>query len=319
MTFDRLLWISALSLSACACSPAPKPEPAGGDAIVAPLPEPQGSAVELAGTALPVRILRAEPARSHGLATLRTKDAAGVLLLRVYAAPLYVALTNRRYRLHSELAWIDAAGEVLRIDRMSPDEGLSDTGTDADTDRTWWKSPARVQYVLEALEGALATAGIRTGTTLAIRADVAHDAARLRTPPRPMLTLTVGGRKVTAEIASTTAHRRHGLMFRNTLPADHGMLFVYPGAKERAFWMKNCAMDIAIAYTTADGTIVSIHEMKAAWHTPEGVDLPGYPSGGACAMALEMESGWFRRHGVNAGDRLELPAHIGELQRTAAK
>ena len=83
--------------------------------------------------------------------------------------------------------------------------------------------------------------------------------------------------------------------------------------------MKNCAMDIDIAYTTLDGTIVSIHTMRAAWHTPDQIELPGYPSGGACAMALEMESGWFGRHGVKAGDKLGLPANIVELQRTAAK
>jgi uncharacterized membrane protein (UPF0127 family) len=83
--------------------------------------------------------------------------------------------------------------------------------------------------------------------------------------------------------------------------------------------MKNCAMDIDIAYTTADGTIVSVHTMTAAWHSPDNADLPGYPSGGKCAMALEMEAGWFARHGVKAGDRLGLPAHIATLQRTADK
>ena len=314
MRLDRRLWIAALCLPACACNPTPPPTATGEHAaVVAPLPDPQKTAVELVGKPLPVRVLTAEPARSHGLATLTQADAKGVVVLRVYPTPYLVAITNRRYKIHSELAWVDASGEVLRIDRMRPDEGLSED------DRKWWRSPGRVGYVLEAPEGALGAAGVRSGTKLAMQTGLPTNAAGLPTPPRSMITLKVGGEQVTAEIAATVAHRRRGLMFRNELPTNHGMLFVYPAAKERGFWMKNCAMDLAIAYTKADGTIVSIHEMKAAWHTPDRVDLPGYPSGGACAMALEMEAGWFHARGVKPGDKLELPPHIAELQRTAAK
>ncbi|MHC5020842.1 MAG: DUF192 domain-containing protein [Planctomycetota bacterium] len=311
MNFRRHLWIAALCLPACACSP--KPAPPNGGPVVAPLPEPEAAAVQLDGTAVPVRLLTAEPARSQGPAGLTRESAAGVVLLRVYPRPLYVAVTNRRYRVHTELAWIDAAGKVLRVDHLRPDEGLKED------DRKYWKSPGRVQYALEALEGELQQRGVVAGATLTLRDGLAREAAELPVPPRSTLTLTVGGRTVTAEIAATVPHRRHGLMFRNALPKDHGMLFIYPGAKERGFWMKNCAMDIDIAYTTADGTIVSIHTMTAAWHSPDNADLPGYPSGGKCAMALEMEAGWFARHGVKAGDTLGLPGHITTLQRTADK
>lgn len=311
MTRTTLLWAAALCLSACACGPKPMTTPVGNGHGVRPLPPVKRSAVELDGTSLPVRVLTTEPARTQGLAALSRDEAKGVLLLRVYPRPLYIGLTNTGYRLRSELAWINAGGTVVRVDRLHPDEGLPED------QRVWSKSPARVQYVLEALDGALADAGVQTGTTLAIRADVATGAAELPTPPRRTLTLTVGGQEVTAEIASTVPQRRHGLMLRNSLPPNHGMLFIYPSAQERGFWMKNCAMDLDIAYTTAGGTIVSVHTMKAAWHTPDSVDLPGYPSGGACTMALEMESGWFQRHGVEAGHTLELPANIGELQRTA--
>ena len=49
--------------------------------------------------------------------------------------------------------------------------------------------------------------------------------------------------------------------------------------------------------------------------TDRGLPATAY----ACAMALEMAPGWFERHGVKAGDKLGLPPHIGELQRTAER
>ena len=67
--------------------------------------------------------------------------------------------------------------------------------------------------------------------------------------------VTVGGIPVSVEIADTRALRERGLMNRDSLPADYGMLFVYPDELIRSFWMRNTVIPLDIAFFAADGTL----------------------------------------------------------------
>src|SRR5438552_4043818 len=58
----------------------------------------------------------------------------------------------------------------------------------------------------------------------------------------------LGGAHVTIEVAKDRATRELGLMFRKSMPEDHGMLFVYPEPKPLRFWMKNTAIPLSIAF-----------------------------------------------------------------------
>lgn len=109
--------------------------------------------------------------------------------------------------------------------------------------------------------------------------------------------LTVGTETVTAEIADTTETRSRGLMYRETLPDDHGMLFVYPSPRVVSFWMKNTPLPLDIAYIREDGTIVGVRAME-----PES--LRSHPSPSAVPYALEMNQGWFSEHDIGIGDRV---------------
>ena len=109
------------------------------------------------------------------------------------------------------------------------------------------------------------------------------------------LPLTVDGHAVTAEIADSHAEREMGLMHRESLPADHGMLFVYPEAEERAFWMKNTLLPLSIAYLNAEGRIVHTADMDPLDTTP-------VPSVYPAMYALEMARGWFVANGIGDGD-----------------
>lgn len=109
------------------------------------------------------------------------------------------------------------------------------------------------------------------------------------------LQLTVGGRTVTAEIADSRAEREIGLMYRKSLPDDHGMLFVYPVAEERHFWMKNTLVPLSIAYLNAEGRIVHTADMDPLDTTPVGSVYPA-------SYALEMSRGWFVANGIGDGD-----------------
>lgn len=110
--------------------------------------------------------------------------------------------------------------------------------------------------------------------------------------------LRVGGVPVTAWIADTDARRQLGLMHVRSLPVDHGMLFVYPDVRPRAFWMKNTFVPLSIAFIDETGRIDSIVDMQPH-------DLGHHPSKGAVRFGLEMTQGWFRDHGIVEGARVE--------------
>jgi len=106
--------------------------------------------------------------------------------------------------------------------------------------------------------------------------------------------LTIGSTTVSVEIADDPTEREHGLMNRDTLGADQGMLFVYPDERPRNFWMKDTSLPLSIAYLDAQGRIVRIADM-----TP--FDTRTVPSVRPAMYALEVNQGWFTRHAVQVG------------------
>jgi uncharacterized membrane protein (UPF0127 family) len=116
--------------------------------------------------------------------------------------------------------------------------------------------------------------------------------------------LAVGGRTVRAEVARTETERQCGLMFRRDLGESDGMLFVFPEAEFRTFWMHNTPLPLSIAYVAADGRITQISDMA-----PMSDETT--PSREAVPFALEMRQGWFRAAGVREGDRVDGLARAG--------
>ena len=113
----------------------------------------------------------------------------------------------------------------------------------------------------------------------------------------PVAEIVVGNRRVRAEIAATPDARRRGLMFREQLAEDHGMLFLFPREQVLRFWMKNTPLPLSIAFADADGRIVRIADL-------EPNSLVGVSSGAPALYALEMSRGWFARNAVLEGDRI---------------
>jgi len=115
--------------------------------------------------------------------------------------------------------------------------------------------------------------------------------------PLPVASILVGHQTVTAEIAATPNARRRGLMFRESLPENHGMLFIFPDEQPRSFWMKDTGLPLSIAFARRDGTIVGIADLEPYSKRAVSSRLPA-------RYALEMSRGWFARHGVLEGDAL---------------
>jgi len=113
----------------------------------------------------------------------------------------------------------------------------------------------------------------------------------------PTIVLTVQGHDLTAEVARSGRQRNAGLMLRDSLAKDTGMLFVYPDDRPRSFWMRNTCLPLTIAYIDSTGIIVTLADM-----TP--LDESPVPSRVPARYALEMTQGWFARKGVAVGDRV---------------
>lgn len=108
--------------------------------------------------------------------------------------------------------------------------------------------------------------------------------------------------KLRVEIADSPAEQEEGLMNREKLGENRGMLFVFPDEQVRSFWMKNTLIPLSIAYMDSQGRIIDLQEMKALDDEP-----PHYVSAKPARYALEANKGFFEERGVKVGDRAELP------------
>jgi uncharacterized protein len=102
-----------------------------------------------------------------------------------------------------------------------------------------------------------------------------------------------------AEVADTPQASENGLMFRDSLPDDRGMLFVFEQPKTATFWMRNTKVPLSIAYVDSTGKILEIESMKP-------LDEAVVPSASdQVAYALEVNQGWFGRHGIAPGAKID--------------
>jgi uncharacterized membrane protein (UPF0127 family) len=113
-----------------------------------------------------------------------------------------------------------------------------------------------------------------------------------------LYTLQIEGIPLYVEIAQDPASLEEGLMFRQKLPEDHGMLFVFPYPQELSFWMRNTYIALDIAFIDEAGVIVDIQHMAPIDESQH------YVSRSSALYALEVNGGWFERHRITVGARV---------------
>jgi uncharacterized membrane protein (UPF0127 family) len=120
------------------------------------------------------------------------------------------------------------------------------------------------------------------------------------TPADPLLTypLRIKNHEIRAEVANTEEGRRRGLMYRDGLGDNSGMVFSYTQAGVNAMWMKNTRIPLSVAFIGRNGRILNIEDM-------EPFSEQAHASAGEAAYALEMNRGWFRKRGIKSGDRVD--------------
>jgi uncharacterized membrane protein (UPF0127 family) len=117
----------------------------------------------------------------------------------------------------------------------------------------------------------------------------------------PMVQVPIGSKTFTLEVAAREGDRNKGLMYRDFMPEDRGMIFVFGEVKDVSFWMKNTRIPLDILFVDPSGKVISIRQMKPY------VEFPGTPSGGAIKYAIELNSGEAGKAGAKVGDVLVIP------------
>lgn len=141
------------------------------------------------------------------------------------------------------------------------------------------------------------------GAFFAFQQPVAADQAmRLPVDPAPLTVQTSSGEKsFTIEVADDANERAAGLMFRQTMADDHGMLFVFQETRPVSFWMRNTPMPLDLVFITQDGTIEDILPGEPFSDAPIGPPEP-------VRFVLELKRGTAEQAGIKDGDSVRHPA-----------
>ena len=118
--------------------------------------------------------------------------------------------------------------------------------------------------------------------------------------------LNFSGVSLKVEVAALPEERELGLMFRNSLKENEGMLFVFKEGSGQRFWMKNTRIPLDIGYLSTSGVLLEVHKAKP-------YDLSGVPSRSQdIKFVLELNAGGYKKLGIKIGSRISLKV-ISEL------
>ena len=110
-------------------------------------------------------------------------------------------------------------------------------------------------------------------------------------------------KKIRVEVARSEGEKARGLMFRESLAKEEGMLFVYDREEILSFWMKNTRIPLSIAFIDKNGKILELQDM-------EPFSLRTHVSARPAKYALEVNQGWFKKNGIEVGDVIKLPPDL---------
>lgn len=113
----------------------------------------------------------------------------------------------------------------------------------------------------------------------------------------PKMELNFGMHRIEAEVAATDSDRQSGLMHRQVMPPQAGMLFVFPVANTYCMWMRNTLLPLSVAFLDQEGTVINIEDMQPQTEDNHCARRPA-------RFALEMNRGWFAQRGVKPGQRI---------------
>jgi hypothetical protein len=103
---------------------------------------------------------------------------------------------------------------------------------------------------------------------------------------------------IDVELAQDESKRQLGLMYRDELAENQGMLFVFEGDGERAFWMKNTVLPLDMIFVNSKDEIVTIHKNTTPYSEQS------YASSKPAQFVIEVNAGYTDRHKLSVGDHI---------------
>lgn len=114
----------------------------------------------------------------------------------------------------------------------------------------------------------------------------------------PVISLSAGMHIIKAEVAAREAERQQGLMYREKMGPNEGMVFLFDAPAGVCMWMKNTFIPLSVAFIDESGKIVNIEDMQPKTTDSHCAKKP-------VRYALEMNLGWFRQKNIKPGMVIE--------------
>ena len=121
--------------------------------------------------------------------------------------------------------------------------------------------------------------------------------------------ISIAGKTLQLQLALTQSEQSKGLMHRNSMPTDHGMLFLFKQPAPRSFWMRNTLIPLDLAYFDTSGRLLEIHALYP--YDENGVSSRSQE----VLIAIETNRGWFARNKIVTGAQIDLEALSLSLSR----
>jgi uncharacterized membrane protein (UPF0127 family) len=149
---------------------------------------------------------------------------------------------------------------------------------------------------------AACTGDTATATATAPGATTTRNAHPDDPPPMKFDTTTfnIKGKEFTIELAITAEQSERGLMYRDFMPDDHGMLFPFDVPQKLKFWMKNTRIPLDIVFLDKDCRVVQVIHAKPLDETSVGPDSP-------TQYVIELNVGMADKLGLKTGDKIDIP------------
>ena len=122
-------------------------------------------------------------------------------------------------------------------------------------------------------------------------------------PQSGLLPIKIGSKTFACEVANNPRKREFGLMLRESLPENRGMLFVFTQEQVLSFWMKYTLIPLDIIFVDKEGKVVTIRQMKPQDETTTSSEKP-------VLYAIELNAGAAEKAGIRVGAKIEIPGDL---------
>tara|TARA_B100001564_G_scaffold187091_1_gene157099 strand:- start:1304 stop:1807 length:504 start_codon:yes stop_codon:yes gene_type:complete len=112
--------------------------------------------------------------------------------------------------------------------------------------------------------------------------------------------ISIGGIQLQLQLALKPAEQQKGLMHRESLDKDHGMLFLFDSPSKRSFWMRNTCIPLDIGYFDSQGQLLEVHKLFPFDETAVN------SRSREVLIAVETNRGWYAANGIQVGERIDM-------------